>query len=75
MYDFSNTIFSMNVSTLYFSVWLVGDLGASSISYSIASAVAFVTVSPSKMKAGDEPSTPILRRPSPATALPLVAVM
>ena len=28
-YDFSNTIFSMNVATLYFTVWLVSDLGIS----------------------------------------------
>ena len=28
-YDFSNTIFSMNVATLYFAVWLVSDLGVS----------------------------------------------
>ena len=27
LYDFSNTIFSMNVATLYFTVWLVSDLG------------------------------------------------
>ena len=29
LYDFSNTIFSMNVATLYFTVWLVSDLGVS----------------------------------------------
>jgi UMF1 family MFS transporter len=29
LYDFANTIFSMNVSTLYFTVWLVSDLGVS----------------------------------------------
>ena len=29
LYDFSNTIFSMNVVTLYFTVWLVSDLGVS----------------------------------------------
>ncbi len=26
LYDFSNTIFSMNIATLFFSVWLVSDL-------------------------------------------------
>ena len=26
LYDFANTIFSMNVATLYFSVWLIADL-------------------------------------------------
>jgi UMF1 family MFS transporter len=29
LYDFANTIFSMNIATLYFAVWLVSDLGAS----------------------------------------------
>ena len=27
LYDFANTIFSMNIATLYFAVWLVCDLG------------------------------------------------
>ena len=26
LYDFANTIFSMNIATLYFAVWLVSDL-------------------------------------------------
>jgi MFS-type transporter involved in bile tolerance (Atg22 family) len=29
LYDFANTIFSMNIATLYFTVWLVSDLRAS----------------------------------------------
>lgn len=29
LYDFSNTIFSMNIVTLFFTVWLVSDLGGS----------------------------------------------
>jgi len=43
-YDFANTIFSMNVATLYFSVWLVSDLGASNTLYAAASALASVLV-------------------------------
>jgi hypothetical protein len=39
LYDFSNTIFSMNVATLYFTVWLVGDLGVSNTMEATASAV------------------------------------
>ncbi len=35
LYDFANTIFSMNVATLYFSVWLIRDLGASSTMYAL----------------------------------------
>ena len=44
LYDFSNTIFSMNVATLYFTVWLVGDLGVSNTMEAIASAVASAMV-------------------------------
>ncbi len=44
LYDFSNTIFSMNVVTLYFSAWLVDDLGASSSLYANASAIASLLV-------------------------------
>jgi len=35
LYDFANTIFSMNVATLYFSVWLIADLGASNTVYAL----------------------------------------
>ena len=38
LYDFSNTIFSMNVATLYFAVWLVSDLGVSNTMDAVASA-------------------------------------
>ena len=31
LYDFANTIFSMNVATLYFSVWLIADLRAAAL--------------------------------------------
>lgn len=43
-YDFANTIFSMNVATLYFSVWLVSDLGASNTLYAASSALAALIV-------------------------------
>jgi hypothetical protein len=26
LYDFANTVFSMNIATLYFAAWLVADL-------------------------------------------------
>ena len=29
LYDFANTVFSMNIATLYFTAWLVADLGHS----------------------------------------------
>jgi UMF1 family MFS transporter len=44
LYDFSNTIFSMNVATLYFSVWIVSDLGSTDLVYAMANAVASAMV-------------------------------
>jgi len=44
LYDFSNTIFSMNVATLYFAVWLVSDLGATELQYATANGVASLMV-------------------------------
>ena len=39
LYDFANTIFSMNVATVHFSVWLIKDLGASSTLYALGNGV------------------------------------
>lgn len=44
LYDFSNTIFSMNVVTLYFTVWLVSDLGVSNTMDAAAGAVSSALV-------------------------------
>jgi UMF1 family MFS transporter len=44
LYDFSNTIFSMNVATLYFAVWLVSDIGATEVQYATANGIASVMV-------------------------------
>src|SRR5437899_1203569 len=44
LYDFSNTIFSMNVATLYFTVWLVSDLGVSNTMDAVANAIASILV-------------------------------
>lgn len=44
LYDFSNTIFSMNVATLYFAIWLVNDIGATSVQYATANGIASVMV-------------------------------
>ena len=44
LYDFSNTIFSMNVATLYFAVWFVTDIGASNVQYATANGIASVMV-------------------------------
>ena len=44
LYDFANTIFSMNVATLYFSVWLINDLGASSTVYALGNGISSLLV-------------------------------
>lgn len=44
IYDFANTIFSMNVATLYFAVWLVSDLGASNTSVALGNGAASALV-------------------------------
>jgi len=44
LYDFANTIWSMNVATLYFSVWLISDLGASNSAYAVANGVSSLLV-------------------------------
>jgi MFS transporter, UMF1 family len=44
VYDFANTIWSMNVASLYFVPWLVIDLGASSSATMWATAVSSVMV-------------------------------
>jgi UMF1 family MFS transporter len=48
LYDFANTVFSMNIATLYFSAWLVSDLGRSNTLYAtvngIASALVVVSI-------------------------------
>ena len=44
LYDFANTIFSMNVATLYFSVWLIADLHASSTVYALGNGISSLLV-------------------------------
>jgi UMF1 family MFS transporter len=44
LYDFANTIFSMNVATLYFSVWLIADLGASNTAYALGNGISSLLV-------------------------------
>jgi MFS transporter, UMF1 family len=36
LYDFANTIFSMNVISMYMPLWVTGDMGGRDIHYSIA---------------------------------------
>ena len=44
LYDFANTIFSMNIATLFFAVWLVHDLGASNTTAALASSLTSLLV-------------------------------
>ncbi|MBA2686793.1 MAG: MFS transporter [Gemmatimonadaceae bacterium] len=39
LYDFSNTIFSMNITTLFFSAWIVADLGVTNTKFAIAKGI------------------------------------
>lgn len=47
LYDFANTIFSMNVATLYFSVWLIADLHASNTVYALGNGISSLLVAAS----------------------------
>jgi UMF1 family MFS transporter len=44
LYDFANTVFSMNIITLYFAAWLVADLGHSNTLYAVVSGIASALV-------------------------------
>jgi MFS transporter, UMF1 family len=44
LYDFANTIFSMNIATLYFAVWIVTERGASATMFSIATTASSAVV-------------------------------
>ncbi len=43
-FDFANTIFSMNIVTFFFSLWLLDDLGCPDIFYSIAYSLSMIAV-------------------------------
>ena len=40
LYDFANTVFSMNIATLYFSAWLISDLHQSNTLYAVVNGIA-----------------------------------
>lgn len=44
LYDFANTIFSMNIATLYFAVWLVSDLHGSNTDVALGNGLASIMV-------------------------------
>jgi len=43
-YDFANTIFSMNVVSLYFAQWVIFDLGQKELSYSLSYSLSMLGV-------------------------------
>lgn len=43
-YDFANTIFSMNVVSLYFAQWVIFDLGQKELSYSLSYSTSMLLV-------------------------------
>src|SRR6478672_12538891 len=44
LYDFANTVFSMNMATLFFSAWIVSDFHRSNTLYATVNGVASVLV-------------------------------
>ncbi len=44
LYEFASTIFSMNIATLYFAVWLVSDLNGSNTDVAVGNGIASVLV-------------------------------
>lgn len=44
LYDFANTVFSMNIATLYFAAWLVADLGHTNTLYATVNGIASAMV-------------------------------
>ena len=44
LYDFANTIFSMNVISLYFALWVTVDQGGQDILYSFALSLSMFAV-------------------------------
>ncbi len=44
LYDLANTIFSMNIVTLYFSLWIVNDMGGRDSDYGLATSASMLIV-------------------------------
>ena len=58
-YDFANTIFSMNVISLYFALWVTVDHGGQDILYSGALSISMIAVAVSVPIFGVNRKTPI----------------
>jgi UMF1 family MFS transporter len=44
LYDLANTIFSMNIVTLYFSLWIINDMGGRDSDYAVANSLSMFIV-------------------------------
>lgn len=44
LYDFANTLFAMNVVSLYFALWVTQDMGAPDLAYSVAASLSLFIV-------------------------------
>lgn len=44
LYDFANTLFAMNVVSLYFALWVTQDMKAPDLAYSVASSISLLAV-------------------------------
>lgn len=44
LYDFANTLFAMNVISLYFALWVTQDMKAPDLAYSVAASTALLAV-------------------------------
>lgn len=44
LYDLANTIFSMNIVTLYFSLWVINDMGGKDSDYALANSLSMFIV-------------------------------
>lgn len=73
LYDFSNTIFSMNVISLYFALWVTVDKGGQDILYSTALSVSMLAVAVSVPIFGAI-SDQTGKRVGPMTLLTLICV-
>lgn len=68
LYDFANTIYSMNILSLYFAGWVVIDMGYRDIYYSTAysiSMLACALVMPALGHLSDRNQSPIMNDPTP----------
>ncbi len=73
LYDFANTIFSMNVISLYFALWVTVDQGGADILYSVALSGSMLAVALSVPVFGAV-SDKTGRRRGPLTVLTLISV-